>query len=124
MNKGPTLAQLVRKWHRTYSHKSRWVFSYFPIQGNYADPDLKRGWLEHVTRNCPGVLVENDYAVIGSQIGANPEYANFKIIAADPRFFAKLDRMMQFATNIPTRRDEFMKSFYDSEQALLKEVLK
>lgn len=126
---GPSLAQLVRKWHRTYSSKNRWDFTFLHKPGTY-EQDLTKGllrlWRTDDEGTSPAVVIEDNYACIGLYHRGMPlynQYSDFKILAADPRFFAKLDRMLQFATNMGKRRSEHEKAFMKNEMLLLKEVL-
>lgn len=124
----PSLAQLVRKWHRNYSNKNRWDFRYRWKKGPdgiYREEDLNRGLLRCWKQDTYVILIEENYACIGTENEENilDPYSSLKIIAADPRFFPKLDRMMQFLTNIQKRRTEHEQSFMKKEMALLKESL-
>jgi len=131
----PSLAQLVRKWHRTYSNKNQWEFVY-DYGNDDASEDLKAGYLKYIkyeSTNYPAILIEDNRAVIGEfrrlEWGRNSEWhktihSDIELIAADPRFFPKLERAMQFLVRARDRRAENEKKFAAEEMALLKQVLK
>lgn len=136
MNNGPTLATLVKKWLRTYSTKSQWEFRY-ANDPKTQEQVLDEGYLTCNrfigTPNQPTIKIKDDTAVIG-QLGTGNYWegrtwqesihSSVKLIAADPRFFAKLDRAMQFLTRSKERRAENERKFAQEEIALLKDVLK
>lgn len=134
-NNGPSLATLVKKWLKTYSTKSNWDFRY-----EYDDKNRKEilttGYLmlykhaDDMTK--PAIMIEDDRAVIGefgrTHWGNSSEWretfhSKIKLIAADPRFFAKLDRAMQFLTRARQRRAENEKKFAQEELNLLEDIL-
>jgi hypothetical protein len=127
VNTGPTLAQLVRKWHKTYSHKQSWEFL-------YGTDD--EGWLVFKRwewTRAPAIFLDKTHAILGEWAETNSFkgrgwieniYSDTKIIAADPRFFPKLDRAMQFLMRAHKRHEEYEKQFRQAELELLKEVLK
>lgn len=135
-NSGPTLAVLVKKWLKNYSTKSQWDFG-FGYDSEKKEQDLNVGYLtlwRFKTESIglkPVIKIEDDTAVIGEFGSASWEretwresiYSGVKLIAADPRFFAKLDRAMQFLTRAGQRRSENEKKFAQAEMALLKDVL-
>lgn len=138
-NSGPTLAQLVRKWHRTYSSKNNWDFSYGTDTKTGKD-DFSVGYLtfwknEDYDAPRPAIMIEGDTARLGRWEAAGKAWGSYhsefaetihsdlKLIAADPRFFTKLDRAMQFLTRAKDRRRVNEDKFAAEEVALLKKVL-
>lgn len=137
MNKGPSLAVLVKKWLKTYSTKSQWEFS-FAYDPKTKEQDLNEGYLTcYRIGEGPGrlaIMIKGDYAVIG-QLGSGTYswqqkawtenlYSGVKMIAADPRFFPKLDKAMQFLVRSKERRAEHDKIFAQEETTRLREILK
>lgn len=131
----PSLAQLVRKWHRTYSNKNNWDFRY-GTNDKTGEDDFNEGYLsmwKHEALIRPAIQIKGNTAVIGEfkreDWGGRTEwrrsiYSDIELIAADPRFFPKLDRAMQFLVRARERRMEADKKFAQEEMARLKEVLK
>lgn len=135
----PTLAQIVKKWHKTYSAKQQWSFSYEHDDKEGKD-NLNVGYLS-LTRDSysdqrpvhyPAILIEGNIAVIGEYRslawGHGSEWhktyqSGIELVAADPRFFPKLERAMQFLTRARSRRAENEKKFQAEEMVLLKKVL-
>lgn len=129
----PSLAQLVRKWYRTYSSKNHWDFYYDYDDGK---ENLNIGWLKHTKYESytqPAIMIEGNQAVIGefarADWGSATEWrksyihSEVKLIAADPRFFPRLEKVMQFMVRARDRRAENEKKFASEERALLKKFL-
>lgn len=124
MNKTTTLALLVKEWLKSHPAKEQWKFEFQPlVLGNFNPPDLNRGRLEHQEGIRRMICIEGNEAWIGSELGGS-DYAAVKINAADPCFFVKLDRLMQFATTISKRQSKYWSEFIKSEQDFLREHLK
>jgi hypothetical protein len=127
----PSLAQLVKKWLKTYSTKNNWEFSYDDNEN--VSVGFLMYWRDHdYLGPRVAIKIEKDEAMIGqwsSKSSGLSEwqrsiYSDVKLIAADPRFFAKLDRMMQFLTRVKQRRAENEKKFAQEEISLLKDILR
>jgi hypothetical protein len=138
----PSLAQLVRKWLKTYSTKNQWSFRY-AWDSKKEEDDLSKGYLQ-MEKSQPGwsehpmprptIKIENNEATIGEF--RNPPWggsdgqwtktvhSDVKLLAADPRFFSKLDKVMQFLTREAQRREENNKKFAQEESARLKDILR
>lgn len=130
----PSLAQMVRKWLKTYSTKSQWEFQYDWVDEKDAD-DLNVGFLRmsrYDMSPVPAIKIEKDHATIGQFTSdhwggrewTKSIHSDIKLIAADPRFFAKLDRTMQFLTRAAKRREENNQKFAQEEIARLKDILR
>lgn len=137
-NPGPTLAVLVKKWLKTYSTKSQWDFS-FAYDPKTKEQNIKEGYLtcwrfdRHEMPGRPAIKIKDDTAIIG-QFGAGTYnwereewresiYSGVKLIAADPRFFSKLDKVMQFLVRSKQRKDAHDAKFAQAELVLLKDIL-
>lgn len=130
----PSLAQMVRKWLRTYSTKSQWEFHY-DWDDKKASDNLNVGYLRMSRYDMsprPAIKIEKDHAIIGQFTSdhwggrewATSIHSDVKLIAADPRFFAKLDKTMQFLTRAAQRHTENQKKFAQEEITRLKDILR